>query len=130
MTQVLNLKIDPTLFDYQIESVDGKSVLITGGTIGIGRATAILLASQGARIMIFGRHNQELKDAMKHIREAGGEVLGFTADTADAEDIKHVFQEVDDQQCRIRLQLCDGGAIPGLAIYCEHKHPGLYGDGS
>jgi NADP-dependent 3-hydroxy acid dehydrogenase YdfG len=103
MREVLNLKLDPTLFDYQIESVDGKSVLITGGTTGIGRATAILLASQGARVMIFGRHEQELKDAMKDIREAGGEVLGFTADTANPEDIKRVFQEVDHQMDKLDI---------------------------
>src|SRR5215216_3314995 len=103
MKEVLNLKVDPTLFDYQIESINGKSVLITGGTTGIGRATAILLASQGARVMIFGRHDQELKDAMKDIREAGGDVLGFAADAADPEDIKRVFQEVDHQMDKLDI---------------------------
>jgi len=103
MKEVLNLKLDPTLFDYQIESINGKSVLITGGTTGIGRATAILLASQGARVMIFGRHDQELKDAMKDIREAGGDVLGFAADAADPEDIKRVFQEVDHQMDKLDI---------------------------
>src|SRR5687768_13200536 len=103
MTEILNLKLDPRLFDYQFESVNGKSVLITGGTTGIGRATAILLASQGARVMIFGRHDQELNDAVKDIQGTGGEVLGLTADTANPEDIKRVFQEVDSQMDKLDI---------------------------
>jgi NADP-dependent 3-hydroxy acid dehydrogenase YdfG len=97
MNEVLNLNVDASLFDYQTQSVANKSVLITGGTTGIGRATAILLAAQGARVMIFGRHEQELKEAMKDIQAAGGEVRGLTADTANAEDIQRVFQEFDQE---------------------------------
>jgi NADP-dependent 3-hydroxy acid dehydrogenase YdfG len=97
MTALNSLLVDRTLFDYQPESITGKSILISGGTTGIGRATAILLASQGARLMVFGRHDQELNDAMKDIRQAGKEVVGLTADTANPEDIKRVFKEVDHQ---------------------------------
>ena len=97
MTDLLNLKVDRSLFDYQPESVADKSILITGGTTGIGRATAILLASQGAHVMIFGRHDKELQDALSDLREAGGEVLGLTADTSNPNDIKRIFREVDQQ---------------------------------
>jgi NADP-dependent 3-hydroxy acid dehydrogenase YdfG len=103
MTALLNLNLDRSLFDYQLEPVADKSILITGGTTGIGRATAILLASQGARVMIFGRHEQELNDAMKDIREAGGEVLGLTADTADPDDIQRVFREFDQRMDKLDI---------------------------
>jgi NADP-dependent 3-hydroxy acid dehydrogenase YdfG len=83
--------------------VTDKSILITGGTTGIGRATAILLASQGARVMVFGRHDKELNDALNDIREAGGEVAGLTADTANPEDIKRMFQEVDRQMEKLDI---------------------------
>ncbi|HSL29646.1 MAG TPA: SDR family oxidoreductase [Anaerolineales bacterium] len=103
MNEGLNFKVDPSLFDYQPQSVADKSVLITGGTTGIGRSTAILLAAQGARVMIFGRHDQELQDALKDIQQAGGEVHGLTADAADPEDIQRVFQEVDSRMDRLDI---------------------------
>lgn len=103
MTDGLTLKVNPSLFDYQMESVEDKSILITGGTTGIGRATAILLASQGAKVMIFGREQNDLDEAMKDVREAGGEVLGLTADVADPSDILRVFEEFDGQMDRLDI---------------------------
>lgn len=85
------------IFDYEPESLNGKKILITGGTTGIGRSTAILLAAQGAQVMIFGRHEAELNDAMHDIQETGGSVSGMVADTSNPKDIKRVFQEVDKQ---------------------------------
>lgn len=103
MKEVLNPNLDQSLFNYQLEPVADKSILITGGTTGIGRAIAILLAAQGARVMIFGRHEQELDDAMNDIRQAGGEVLGLTADVADPEDVQRVFQEFDKQMDKLDI---------------------------
>lgn len=103
MTDALNLNVDRTLFDYQPESVSGKSILITGGTTGIGRATAVLLASQGARVMIFGRHDRELEDAMNDIRKTGGEVTGLTADAASPGDVKRIFEQVDRQMDKLDI---------------------------
>jgi len=103
MNEMKSLLLDRTLFDYQPESVANKSILITGGTTGIGRATAILLASQGARVMVFGRHEQELNDALKDIRQTGEEAFGLTADTANPEDIQRVFKEVDRQMGKLDI---------------------------
>jgi NAD(P)-dependent dehydrogenase (short-subunit alcohol dehydrogenase family) len=64
MNEGLNLNLGCTLFDYQPESVNTKPVLITSGTTGIGRAIAIRLAAQGAQLMLSGRHEQELNDAL------------------------------------------------------------------
>ena len=80
--------------DYEWESVAGKAVIVSGGTTGIGRETAKLLASQGARVLIYGRHEQELQDALKDIRPVG-QVFGLVADQSNQEDVQRVFQDAD-----------------------------------
>ena len=88
-------------FAIETEEVAGKGILITGGTTGIGRATALLLASRGARVFIFGRHQEELDDAMNDLRELSDEVHGLTADVTKADDIGRVFAEAERQMERV-----------------------------
>lgn len=77
-------------------SLEGKRVLVTGGTTGIGRATVALLAQQGARIVTFGRHDAELQVSLDHARETpGARVAGLTADIATPEGVAQVFAAVD-----------------------------------
>jgi NADP-dependent 3-hydroxy acid dehydrogenase YdfG len=121
MNNHLRLNLDSSLFDYQLEPVNDKSILITGGTTGIGRAIAILLAAQGARVMIFGRHEQERNDAMNDIREAGGEVLGLTADVSDPEDVQRVFQEFDKQMDKLDILI--NNAALGYGSVMEGGYP-------
>jgi NADP-dependent 3-hydroxy acid dehydrogenase YdfG len=71
-------------------SLEGKKVLITGGTTGIGRAIAVLLASYGAHVFICGRDPQHLEDALKRIAEVGkGD--GIAIDLADPDNVQRFF---------------------------------------
>lgn len=71
-------------------SLEGKKVLITGGTTGIGRAIAVLLASYGAEVFICGRDPQHLEDALKRIAEVGkGD--GIAIDLADPDNVQRFF---------------------------------------
>lgn len=79
-----------------VEPLDGKRILITGGTTGIGRAIALLLGSYGVRIFTFGRHQQQLDEVLTDIRNAGGQAAGIVADSASPEDIQRIFQQADD----------------------------------
>ncbi|MGF7151963.1 NADP-dependent 3-hydroxy acid dehydrogenase YdfG [Sphingomonas zeicaulis] len=74
--------------------LSGKRILLTGGTTGIGRATLELLASEGARILTFGRDEEALADTLTGT-SGGAAVVGITADAATVEGIEHVFQAVD-----------------------------------
>ncbi len=73
----------------------GKTVLITGGTGGIGRATAVGLAVLGARVAITGRDPERTQDAAAEIRVAGiGEVDAFVADLSSQAEVRRLADEV------------------------------------
>lgn len=83
---------------FEPVSMAGKAIVVSGGTTGIGRATAALLASQGAKVLIFGREEQALQDALADLQgqvQNGGAVHGMTADQSKPEDVRRVFQEAD-----------------------------------
>jgi len=73
-------------------SLRGRRVLITGGTTGIGRAVAILLASEGAKVFVCGRTPEHLNDALERIREVG-EGDGINVDLTRQEDIERFVAE-------------------------------------
>lgn len=65
----------------------GKSVLVTGGSRGLGRALAQELAAQGARVVLVARSQAELEQVVRSIRETGGEAYGLAFDVARKEDV-------------------------------------------
>ncbi|CAA9363489.1 MAG: hypothetical protein AVDCRST_MAG68-4623 [uncultured Gemmatimonadetes bacterium] len=77
------------------QDLSGRAVLVTGGSSGIGRATARALASLGARVVTFARDQDKLQEALDEIRSTGGEAHGIVADVSRIEDVRRVFEEVD-----------------------------------
>ena len=66
----------------------GKSVLITGGTDGLGLALAQHLAAEGASVAVCGRDQERLRAAEASVQDAGGDVLAVRADVSSADDIE------------------------------------------
>lgn len=83
---------------YMPQPVKGKSVLITGGTSGIGLATAILLSAAGANVMVIGSKQDKLDKALIKIkRQATAGVFGLAADVSGEDDIEKIFKHADEQ---------------------------------
>jgi NAD(P)-dependent dehydrogenase (short-subunit alcohol dehydrogenase family) len=66
----------------------GKTILITGGTDGLGLALATQLAAEGAAVAVCGRDEERLRAAEAAVRAAGGEVLAQHADVSRPEDLE------------------------------------------
>jgi NAD(P)-dependent dehydrogenase (short-subunit alcohol dehydrogenase family) len=80
----------------------GRTVLVTGGTSGIGRATALGLAMMGAHLAITGRDLERTKDAAREIRAAaGGQVDVFVADLSSQAEVRRLAGEVLQRYPRI-----------------------------
>jgi short-subunit dehydrogenase len=105
--------------NYTPENIQGKCAIVTGGTTGIGRATARLLAERGAKVLIFGRHQEELDEALQHIRAGGGEVSGIIADSSQVEDVLRVFQEADRQLGRVDILVNNAAVSAGSVLEKE-----------
>lgn len=74
-------------------SFEGKVVLVTGGTSGIGQETARQFAQQGARVVIAGRREAEGTAVVEAIRSAGGEAVFVKTDVTQESDVKQLVEQ-------------------------------------
>jgi NAD(P)-dependent dehydrogenase (short-subunit alcohol dehydrogenase family) len=68
-------------------------VLITGALTGIGRATAVTFAREGARIIVSGRHDEDGKKLVGELRKAGAEAEFVRADVRDEDDVRGLMEK-------------------------------------
>jgi NAD(P)-dependent dehydrogenase (short-subunit alcohol dehydrogenase family) len=88
--------LDPDLFvDHSLSGkVRGRTVLITGGSSGIGKAAALKIAGAGARVLICARGEDGLDAQRKEIVDAGGVCHAYVADLADPKSCDELVQKV------------------------------------
>ena len=99
-------------------SMTGKTILVTGGTGGIGKATAVGLAALGARVGITGRDATRTKAAAADIRAASGNpaVDAFTADMSSQAEVRRLAGEVLDAYPRLDVLVNNVGG------FWAHRH--------
>ncbi|PQO33809.1 glucose 1-dehydrogenase [Blastopirellula marina] len=90
-------------------SFQGKVALITGGTSGIGKATALLLARQGAKVVIAGRREEQGSAVVRQIQEEGGDAIFVKTDVANENDVKHLVAETVKQYGRVDIAFNNAG---------------------
>lgn len=86
--------------------LDGKVALITGGTTGIGLATAQLFVQEGARVAITGQNQERLDQASKTL---GSEVLAILADTRSLTDLDTAFTQIKERWGKLDILFVNAG---------------------
>ena len=91
-------------------------LLITGGSRGIGAATALLAARRGYAVAVNYTHNHAAADAVvRTIREGGGQALAIQGDVADEDQVMHLFAEVDAKLGRLTALVNNAGIVDRAA---------------
>ena len=77
-----------------VEGLRGRTAVVSGGSSGLGRATAVALAGAGAQVAVLARGSADLQETAEQIRSAGGTVSPVVADLADASQIASAIEQV------------------------------------
>ena len=74
--------------------IAGKSVFFTGGSKGMGRDAAAMLAAEGCKVAIVARTKHDIDEAVESIKDAGGTAIGVSADITNHDDVERAVAEV------------------------------------
>jgi NAD(P)-dependent dehydrogenase (short-subunit alcohol dehydrogenase family) len=88
-----------------------KVVLVTGGTAGIGRATAVAFARQGAKVVVSGRRKNEGLESVALVEKAGGEGLFVRADVSQEQDVAALIASTVERFGRLDIAFNNAGVI-------------------
>jgi NAD(P)-dependent dehydrogenase (short-subunit alcohol dehydrogenase family) len=106
--------------------LDGKIALVTGGTSGIGLATAKRFVAEGAYVFITGRREEELASAVKSIGEA---VTGVQGDVSNLGDLDRLFEQIRREKGRLDIVFANAGIarFAPLGTITEEFYESIFG---
>ncbi|MGB8990151.1 MAG: SDR family oxidoreductase [Candidatus Sulfotelmatobacter sp.] len=89
--------------------LQGKVALVTGGTSGIGRETAVLFAKSGAKVVVAGRRGAEGEETIELIRAAGGDSLFVKTDVSKASEVETLIKKAVEKFGRVDIAFNNAG---------------------
>ena len=89
--------------------LDGKVALITGGSMGMGKAMAQKFAASGAAVAIVARRPEPLADAAREIVAAGGRCRPYAGDVSKAGEVSRLFSAIIDDLGRVDILVNNAG---------------------
>ena len=90
--------------------LEGKTAIVTGGSLGIGTAVALGLAREGCDVAInYRRHDKEAKEVVGQIEEMGRRGLAVKADVSSFQDAENMVKTVVEKLGRLDIMVCNAG---------------------
>ncbi|MBY4610139.1 SDR family oxidoreductase [Rhizobium sp. 9T] len=90
-------------------ALEGKSALVTGAGSGIGKAAALKLAAEGARVAVLSRTESEVQETCNEIVAAGGRSIALTADTSDESQMRAAIDRMTEAFGGIDIVVANAG---------------------
>ena len=106
-----------------MKRLEGKVAIVTGAGSGIGRATALLFAREGAKVVAVCRTARNGEETVRMIREAGGEAIYVKADVSQGEDVGRMIEKTVDTYGRLDILSNNAGVLrdEGLVADCKEE---------
>jgi NAD(P)-dependent dehydrogenase (short-subunit alcohol dehydrogenase family) len=92
-----------------VERLDGRIAIVTGGGTGIGQATAVALARQGAHVVVVGRRPEPLEESVAAVRAAGGEATAAAVDVTVPDAVERCAADVVQRWGRVDVLVNSAG---------------------
>jgi NAD(P)-dependent dehydrogenase (short-subunit alcohol dehydrogenase family) len=99
-----------------------RVALITGAGSGIGKAAAMLLSKEGAKIGVLGHTKEELEETVSQIQNAGGEAMPLIADISQPDQMQQAVEQLANQWGRLDIVFANAG-INGVWASIEELDP-------
>lgn len=102
-------------------SFDGKVALITGGTSGLGKATAVEFARQGARVVIAARRDVPGREAEAALRSTGADVTFIPCDVTSEDQVRALVQQALETYGRLDCAYNNAASFPAVAPLADQS---------
>ena len=114
--------LDPDLFRDRTLShaIEGKRILITGASSGIGRTTALKLGEAGGEVILVARTREKLEEVAREIEEAGGKAHVHTADLTDLDDLDRLTKEVIEAHGGVDILVNNAGRSIRRSVHYQY----------
>lgn len=100
-------------------NLNSQVAIVTGGGRGIGRAIALALASEGAKVCVTARSRDQIAETVETIREKGGSAIAIQTDVTDQSDVERLVIETKQQLGPITLLVNNAGIADTVPLLWE-----------
>jgi len=94
------------------KNIEGKVVVITGASSGLGEATAWHLSEQGASVALAARRTNRIESLANDIKDNGGNAIAVTADVTDRDQVKQLVDQAVEEFGKIDVIINNAGLMP------------------